>query len=58
MSRLVHNRNCVAIIITLTKNRKIWLNELVHDSEIAIPEHVLYRLDRLGKISSGVCVCV
>ena len=34
------------------------LNELVHDSEKAIPEYVLYRLDRLGKIGSGVCVFV
>ena len=31
---------------------------LVHDSEIAIPEYVLYRLDRLVKIRGGVCVFV
>ena len=41
------------VIFTISET---WLNELVHDSEIAIPEYVLYRLDRLVKIRGGVCV--
>ena len=27
-----------------------WLNESVHDSEIAIPGYILYRLDRQARI--------
>ncbi len=35
-----------------------WLNESVHDSEIAIPGYILYRLDRQARIGGGVCVFV
>ena len=42
-------------ILTISET---WLNELVHDNEIAIPGYVLYRLDRMGKIGGGICVFV
>ena len=31
---------------------------MVHDSEIAVPGYILYRLDRLGKIVGGICIFV
>ena len=43
------------VIFTISET---WLNELVHDSEIAIPGYVFYRRDRQDKIGGGACVFV
>ena len=62
---LKNGAHCIQIKNLITKSNfeiftlsETWLNELVRDSEIAISEYVLYRLDRLVKIRGGVCVFV
>lgn len=59
MAHYIQLKNLIAEsnfdIFTISKT---WLNELVRDSEIAVPGYVLYRLDTLGKIGSDVCAFV